>query len=152
MPRWRPGSVHAVTDGMNVQRWPGERLGLPEQGRGAVAGWGRRLLALGLDWFGSLMVVGAFVGTDLWGVGGTVQWAPLLVFAAERWVLTSLAGGSAGQLVMRVRVLRTDGSRLDPGRTMLRTVLLCLVIPPAVYNRDQRGLHDLAVGSVTVRI
>jgi hypothetical protein len=26
------------------------------------------------------------------------------------------------------------------------------VIPPVVYNRDQRGLHDLAADSVTVRV
>lgn len=143
--------MHGVTDGMNTQRWPGERLGRPEHGRGAVAGWGRRVGALVIDWFASMMAVGAFVGTELWSGRGAVEWAPLLVFGAERWVLTSLLGGSAGQLVTGIRVVRTDGSRLDPGRVLLRTVLLCLVIPPVVYNRDQRGLHDLAAGSVTVR-
>jgi uncharacterized RDD family membrane protein YckC len=137
---------------MNVEPWPGQRLGLPEHGAGSVAGWGRRLLALTIDWFGSLMVVGLFLGTDLWAGAGAAQWAPLLVFAIERWLLTSLSGGSAGQLVTRVRVVRTDGSRLDPGRALVRTLLLCLVIPPVVYNRDQRGLHDLAVDSVTVRV
>jgi len=137
---------------MNVAPWPGQRLGLPEHGPGSVAGWGRRLLALTIDWFGSLMVVGLFLGTDVWSGAGAAQWAPLLVFAIERWLLTSLSGGSAGQLVTRVRVVRTDGSRLDPGRAMVRTLLLCLVIPPVVYNRDQRGLHDLAVDSVTVRV
>jgi uncharacterized RDD family membrane protein YckC len=137
---------------MNVAPWPGQRLGLPEHGSGSVAGWGRRLLALTIDWFGSLMVVGLFLGTDLWSGAGAAQWAPLLVFAIERWLLTSLSGGSAGQLVTRVRVVRTDGSRLDPGRALVRTVLLCLVVPPVVYNRDQRGLHDLAVDSVSVRV
>jgi uncharacterized RDD family membrane protein YckC len=136
---------------MNVAPWPGQRLGLPEHGPGSVAGWGRRLLALTIDWFGSLMVVGLFLGTDLWSGTGAAQWAPLLAFATERWLLTSLSGGSAGQLVTRVRVVRTDGSRLDPGRALVRTVLLCLVIPPVVYNRDQRGLHDLAADSVSVR-
>jgi uncharacterized RDD family membrane protein YckC len=137
---------------MDVQGWPGERLGLPEHGPGSVAGWGRRVLALLIDWFGSMMVVGAFAGADLWSGRGVVQWAPLLVFTAELWLLTSLAGGSAGQLVMRLRVVRTGGGRLDPGRALLRAVLICLVIPPVVYNRDQRGLHDLAVGSVVVRV
>jgi uncharacterized RDD family membrane protein YckC len=144
--------VHRVTDEMDVQRWPGERLGLPEHGRGSVAGWGRRILALLVDWFGSLMIVGTFAGTELWSGRGAVQWAPLAVFALERWLFTSLAGGSVGQLVTRIRVIRTDRGRLGPGRALLRTVLLCLVIPPVVYNRDQRGLHDLAVGSVAVRI
>jgi uncharacterized RDD family membrane protein YckC len=48
--------------------------------------------------------------------------------------------------------VRVAGGRLGPGRVLLRTVLLMLLIPPVVYNRDQRGLHDLAVGSVVVRI
>jgi len=137
---------------MSVQRWPGERLGLPQSGRGAVAGWGRRTLALVLDWVGSMMVVGVFVGTDLWSGTGAVQWAPLVVFAAERWVLTSLTGASVGQLLTRVRVVRTDGGALGPGRALVRTLLICLVIPPVVYNPDQRGLHDLAVDSIAVRI
>jgi uncharacterized RDD family membrane protein YckC len=137
---------------MSLQRWPGERLGLPHTGRGAVAGWGRRALALALDWVGSMMVVGLFVGSDLWGGTGAVQWGPLAVFAAERWVLTSLSGGSVGQLLTRTRVVRTDGSPLGPGRALARTLLICLVIPPVVYNRDQRGLHDLAVDSVAVRL
>ena len=144
--------MHRVTEGMSVQRWPGERLGLPETGRGAVAGWGRRALALVLDWIGSMMVVGLFVDTDLWSGRGVVQWAPLAVFAAERWVLTSLTGASAGQLLTRIRVVRTDGSPLGPGRALVRTLLICLVIPPVVYNPDQRGLHDLAVDSVAVRL
>jgi uncharacterized RDD family membrane protein YckC len=140
------------SDSLHDQRWPGERLGLPQQGRGAVAGWGRRAAALALDWFGSLMVVGAFVGTDLWSGRGVVQWAPLVVFAAERWLLTSLTGGSAGQLLTRVRVVRAHGGRVGPGRALVRAVLVCLVIPPVVYNRDQRGLHDLAADTVAVRI
>jgi uncharacterized RDD family membrane protein YckC len=140
-----PESVHG-------QRWPGERLGLPQRGRGAVAGWGRRAAALALDWFGSMMVVGVFAGPDLWSGRGAVQWAPLAVFAAQRWLLTSLTGASAGQLLTRVRVVRAHGGRIGPGRALLRAVLVCLVIPPAVYDRDQRGLHDLAVDSVAVRL
>jgi len=34
---------------------------------------------------------------------------------------------------------------------LLRTLLICLVVPPVIYNRDRRGLHDLAAGTVTVR-
>jgi hypothetical protein len=31
-------------------------------------------------------------------------------------------------------------------------VLLCLVVPPLVFDRDQRGLHDKAAKSVAVRM
>jgi uncharacterized RDD family membrane protein YckC len=83
---------------------------------------------------------------------GVGFWGTPAVFLIQRWLLTSLAGGSAGQLLSRVRVVRVDGGPLGPGRALLRTVLVCLVIPPVVYNPDQRGLHDLAAGSVAVRI
>ncbi|MGH3471451.1 MAG: RDD family protein, partial [Nocardioidaceae bacterium] len=133
------------------QDWPGKRKGLPESGPGAVAGWGRRVLALGIDWALSLLVVGAFIGHDVWTGRGAAQWAPLAVFAAEAWILTTLVGGSAGQLVTGVVIRRTTGAPLDLLRSLVRTLLICLVIPPVVYNRDQQGLHDMAVGSIALR-
>jgi uncharacterized RDD family membrane protein YckC len=36
-------------------------------------------------------------------------------------------------------------------QAFVRTLLICLVIPPLVFNRDQRGLHDLATGTVPIR-
>jgi hypothetical protein len=33
----------------------------------------------------------------------------------------------------------------------VRTFLIVLVIPPLVFNRDGRGLHDLAVDSIALR-
>ncbi len=131
--------------------WAGKRLGLPQDGSGAVAGWGRRLLALAIDWFLSLLVVGAFLGQNVWTGQGTAQWLPLVVFAAEKWVFTSMLGGSAGQLLIRIAVRRTTGRILDPWRALVRTVLVCLVVPPVIYNRDQRGLHDMATDAVAVR-
>lgn len=132
--------------------FPGARLGLPETGPGAAAGWGRRVGALAIDWLLSLLVASAFLGSDVFGGGGAAErWAPLAVFAVEVWILTSLLGGSAGQVVAKVVVRRTSGRLLDPGRVLLRTLLICLVIPPVVYNRDQRGLHDIATDSMVLR-
>lgn len=133
------------------QDYPGQRLGLPESGPGAVAGWGRRALALVLDWALSMLAVGAFIGSAVWTSQGVARWAPLTVFALEVWILTTLVGGSAGQLMTRVVVRRTSGGPLDPIRALVRTLLICVVIPPVIYNRDQRGLHDLAVDSITLR-
>ena len=134
------------------QDYPGQRRGLPEHGPGSVAGWGRRVVALVVDWVLSMLAASAFVGGDVWGGGGSVaQWAPLGVFALEAWVLTSLLGGSAGQLVTGVVVRRTSLERLDPLRALIRTLLICLVIPPVIYNKDQQGLHDLAVDSIALK-
>ncbi|HSJ22701.1 MAG TPA: RDD family protein [Nocardioidaceae bacterium] len=132
--------------------YPGERLGLPSTGPGAVAGWPRRFAALGLDWIASMLTVAAFIGTDVWtGREAAAQWGPLIVFLFEASILTALLGGSFGQLIVRVVVVRLDGKPVTVLHASLRTLLICLVIPPLVYNRDQRGLHDLAVKTVALR-
>jgi uncharacterized RDD family membrane protein YckC len=132
--------------------YPGERIGLPPAGPGAVAGWPRRFAALALDWIASMLTVAAFIGTDVWtGRDPVAQWGPLSVFLLEGTVLTALLGGSFGQLLMRVAVVRIDGRPLTVLHTFVRTFLICLVFPPLIFNRDQRGLHDFAVRTVTVR-
>lgn len=154
-----PGSVGRVSDASSstgaYPAYPGERLGLPRSGPGSVAGWGRRFAALLVDWVASTLVAvlafgyqwfGATAGEQGW-VGAT----PLLVFLLEATVLTPLAGGSFGQLALRVTVVRLDGRPLNLLEALLRTFLILLVFPPLVFNRDQRGLHDMAVKSVTLR-
>ena len=130
--------------------YPGERLGLPEQGAGSVAGWGRRFAALALDWAASMLAVAAFIGTEVWTGRGVAQWAPMAVFLLETTLLTALMGGSFGQLLCRVAVVRLDRTPVTVLHALLRTLLICLVVPPLVFNRDGRGLHDLAVKTVTI--
>ncbi len=131
--------------------YPGQRLGLPEHGPGSIAGWGVRVLALAVDWIASMLVAAAFFGTAVWTGPGFAEWAPMLVFLIEATVFTALMGGSFGQLLTRVTVRRLDGRPLSLLAALLRTALICLVIPPLVFNRDQRGLHDMASGAVTLR-
>ncbi len=130
--------------------YPGSRLGLPPDGPGSVASWGRRVLALVVDWFASLLVAGAIFGGSVWGQGSQA-WAPMGVFLVEAGVLTALVGGSFGQLVLRLAVVRVDNTPLNLLQTLARTALICLVIPPLIFNRDNRGLHDLALKTVTLR-
>jgi uncharacterized RDD family membrane protein YckC len=104
-----------------------------------------------VDWFASILVAGAIVGPGVMSSRGWEAWMPLLVFLVEGSVLTPLVGGSFGQLATRMVVVRLDGRPLGLLQAVLRTVLICLVIPPLVFNRDQRGLHDLATGSITLR-
>jgi uncharacterized RDD family membrane protein YckC len=131
--------------------YAGQRLGLPETGRGSVATWGRRILALVVDWFASLLVAAFVVGPEVMSSRGWEAWVPMLVFFAEGTILTALAGGSFGQLVLRVAVVRLDRRPVNLLVALLRTLLICLVVPPLIYNRDRRGLHDLAAGTVTLR-
>jgi uncharacterized RDD family membrane protein YckC len=140
-----------VTDRAAEETWPGRRFGLPRSGPGAVGGWGRRILALALDWALSMLFVGAFVGAGVWSGGGFGQWGPLLVFGVQRWLFVTLLGGSAAQIIVGLRVVRTGGGGLDPVRALVRTVLVCLVLPAVIFNRDRQGLHDLAADSIVVR-
>ncbi len=132
------------------QEYAGQRLGLPEDGPGSAAGWGRRIAALFVDWIAAYFVATlvahyAELGAD---AGRSLQ---LLVFLAEVTLFTTFMSASFGQLALRIAVVRLDGRRVTMLNALVRTVLICLVIPPVVFNRDNRGLHDLAVGTITLR-
>lgn len=135
--------------------YPGERLGLPPEGAGSVAGWGRRFAALMVDWIASTLVAVLVFGYQWFGATageqGWVGTTPLLVFLLEASFLTALLGGSFGQLALRVVVVKLDGGPVNLLQALLRTFLILLVIPPLVFDRDRRGLHDLAVKTVTLR-
>ena len=131
------------------QQYAGQRLGLPEDGPGSAASWGRRVVALFVDWFGSLFVA-SVVSRALSVSSDTERLMPLLVFLVEVTLFTGVAGASFGQLALRVVVARVDGRPMTILSALVRTVLICLVIPPVVFNRDNRGLHDLAAGTVTL--
>jgi len=131
------------------QEYAGQRLGLPEHGPGSVASWGRRIAALFLDWFASVLVaeaVAAYVEVS----EDTARLLPLLVFLAQVTLFTGLLGGSFAQLALRVVVVRLDRRPVTILHALVRTVLICLVIPPVVFNRDNRGLHDLAAGTIAL--
>ena len=61
-----------------------------------------------MDWFASILVAGAIVGQGVLSSHGWEAWMPLLVFLVEGSVLTPLVGGSFGQLLLRVAVVRLD--------------------------------------------
>ncbi|HYO39975.1 MAG TPA: RDD family protein [Nocardioidaceae bacterium] len=131
--------------------YPGQRLGRPPTGPGSVASWRRRILALCVDWFASLAVAGGLTGGAALSSQGWAAWLPMLVFLVEASTLTPLIGGSFGQVLTRVAVVRLDGGPVSLLAAVVRTTMICLVVPPVVYNRDKRGLHDLLVGTLTVQ-
>jgi uncharacterized RDD family membrane protein YckC len=125
--------------------YPGERLGFPRSGAGSVASMGRRLAALSIDWLASLLV--ALLFTQKWG-----GLAALGIFYAEVLLFTSLLGASAGQRFLRIRVVRVvDQGSVPILAIVIRSILLFMVIPAAIYDRDGRGLHDRATGTVVIR-
>ena len=117
---------------------------------GEVGGLGRRVAALLVDWLVSTGVALLLVGASGY-LSNQTSLATLLVFAVEVTVFTWLLGGSFGQRILRLRVVRTGGGGLSLGRAALRTLLICLVIPAVVMDSYGRGLHDRAVDSVVIR-
>ena len=134
----------------SASTYAGERLGLPAQGRGSAAGWVRRIVALFVDWIACVLVATAFAGSAVQG-HGWAAWLPLLVFWLEASVFTALLGGSFGQLALRIAVVHLDGGPVSLLVALARTLLICVVVPPVIYNRDRRGLHDLVASTITVR-
>ena len=79
------------------------------------ASWPRRIAALVIDWIVSTLVTIGIVGLgDYSRQGGNSSWVVLGVFALEVSLLTTLAGGSFGQLLVRVRVLTTERPPAEP--------------------------------------
>lgn len=115
-----------------------------------TASWARRIVALFVDWIASTLVVMLLIGPAGWSEDRYAGFYTLGVFTLESALFTALVGGSFGQLATRVRVVRTDTHRPpDLLRALLRSVLVCLVIPPLVFKPDGRGLHDMATGTQT---
>lgn len=139
-------------------RWPGERLGLPDTGRGSVGRVGRRILALFLDWgIAALIVTFLFPVSLSQGETTDSPTSPLftlytsLIFGLLQIVFIPTIGGSLGHRIFGMRVLAINGSWVGIWRPIVRTLLLLLVIPVLVWDSDQRGFHDKIAGTVLVR-
>ena len=131
--------------------YPGEALGRPQDGPGSLAALGRRFTSLLIDWVLCLLIARAFLGDAALHAPGTL-WINLII-AIENAVLVGTAGATLGQRIMRVRVETVDGGHPGLGRALLRGVLLALAIPAltVLWQRDQRGLHELASRTVVAR-
>ena len=123
--------------------YPGERLGLPDTGPRSVARVGRRIGALAIDWAAAVIISIGFFQYD--------SLATLLVFAAVQIVFIPTIGGSPGHRILGMRLVMLNGSWVGLWRPIVRTLLLIVVIPAVIWDPDQRGIHDKAVGTVLIR-
>ncbi|MGH3265627.1 MAG: RDD family protein, partial [Trebonia sp.] len=145
-----PGAAQRIAD---PSAYPGKRHGLPASGAGSVAGFGRRLGALFIDWIIALLIAGAVTRHAAFDAQHPVAlWVPSVVLAVEYIVLLGSAGATIGMRLCGIGVRSLGGGRLRLGWVVVRTVLLLVVVPAVVYDRDQRGLHDKASGAIAVRL
>jgi uncharacterized RDD family membrane protein YckC len=128
------------------------RLGLPAHGPGSVAGFGLRLGAYAID----VVPANLLAGVPYWmgfrydsDARGIVVY---LAFLLQAFLLVSLSGQTVGMRMLRIRVIRVrDGGRQSWPWIAGRTLLLGLLVPACIWDRDQRGQHDRAAGTVIVR-
>lgn len=130
-------------------RWPGERLGLPESGPRSIARPGRRIAALVIDWAIASAISVAFFSTGPWQTNGFVT---LGLFAGIQLLFLLVLNGGVGHLLLGLRVVPIDPGRLAPWRALVRTLLVCLFVPAVIWDADQRGLHDRLAGTLLVRV
>jgi uncharacterized RDD family membrane protein YckC len=122
----------------------------------SVAPMGRRLLALIIDWLLCYLIASSIVRHNILTVTDAhyqdAQWAALLLFVVEVYLLTAVSGLTVGKRLLGIRAIRTDGSAPGFKWAALRTALLLCVIPACLSDRDLRGLHDRAADTIVVRI
>lgn len=149
-------SAGAATGPSEEFRYPGSRLGLPEDGPGSVSGWGRRLLALLIDWLLAGLIASALTGRPMWAGGNDYSLMHTTVFFAMSAILTGLVGSTIGHRICSLRVAPVRESKTYPGQPgllagIIRSLLICLVIPAVIFDRERRGLHDLAAKTIVLR-
>lgn len=128
----------------------GQRLGLSADGPGSVATAGSRLGAVLLD----LVVAGLIGGLGSAFTGGSPesrQVVGVVALVLMYAVLLPTAGQTIGMRLVGLRVLRVRGGLLNAWLAFVRGLLVALTVPALITDRDGRGLHDRAVGSVIVR-
>ncbi|TDD06780.1 RDD family protein [Nonomuraea deserti] len=148
-PRWTQTWLGGLRSAGVDLGYPGERLGLPEEGSGSIAGWGRRIAALVIDW----MICTWVVVQLLFRMNPAESpWAPALAFAVQYLILVGLMGQTFGHRLAGIRVAAMDGGdpRLLP--VLVRTVLLALALPALIWDRDHRGVHDRVSNTMVVRM
>ena len=128
--------------------YPGQRLGLPARGPRSVARIGARGLAFGVDAVLCNLVAS---GTSRLGVSLTHGTLVLWIFLIEVFVLTCLGGASAGHRVAGLQVVRLDGTPPSLLAALTRMAGIAMLFPVLIWDRDQRGLHDRAAGTVLLR-
>ncbi len=117
-----------------------------------MVGFGPRLIAYAVDAVMANLLVGVLFLVGVSAVGDARGLAVYGAFLLEELLLVAVAGQTIGMRLARIRVVRVrDGARQSWPWIVVRTLLLALFIPIFIWDRDLRGTHDRAAGTVVVR-
>lgn len=155
-------------------------MGLPISGPRSVGRFGRRLIAIVLDWLIASVLVTLLTGTnyisllfasldaqDAYKLSATAvnletvqmrnlaltahQTLVILVFIALQILAIWVLKGSLGHRILGMYVVDVYGRKLAWWRPIVRTIMLVLIIPALVWDSDQRGFHDKVAGTILLR-
>ncbi|MBC3192889.1 RDD family protein [Pseudonocardia sp. C8] len=147
---WLPGSPTGPGD--DAAGHAGKRFGLPASGHYSVAGVGRRIAGVCLDWLLAYLLVVLVAGTDVIGTAD-VGWWVLGTWFVFTVLTVAVLGSSPGHLALGMRVARTDmAEQVGVPRALLRTAMIAVVIPVFFLDADGRGWHDRASSTIVVRV
>lgn len=153
MPRWSEtwltGLASAAMSTEEPGAWRGQRLGLPQSGPGSLASTGARVGAFAIDALACGLIAALFIPDAYDARRGVLGMA---IIAIEYIVLLSLTGQTFGMRLVGLRVVPIGSDAGTPRLlgTLLRTALLVLLLPALIFDRERRGLHDRAGGTVVV--
>ena len=135
--------------------YAGEQLGLPASGSRSIARFGRRVLALLIDW---LICYGLAALAMSFGLisYAWLSTAVLVVWFALGVASVRLYGFTPGQYACGLVVVRIGPEQgaighVGLGRLAARGLLIALVIPPLIADADGRGLHDRVTSTAVLR-
>ena len=112
-----------------------------------LATYPQRFVAVTIDWIMCLAVASRIPLAQNQGK----SFLPLGLFFLEVFLLTLLQGASAGQRIMKLKVIRSDtGQPLSMRMIAIRTLLICMVFP-VIFVVNRRGYHDRMCRSVVIR-
>lgn len=141
-----------VTGAQAARGCPGSLADVSDTFAG-TATFPHRMLALAIDWVASTLVaVGLFGSAVVTNQGGAEGFWVFAVYLLQASFLTTLVGGSFGQVVARLRVMDVQGGPVTLLRSFARHGLVLLVVPPLVFRPDGRGLHDVLTGTACVTL
>ncbi|MBC3177896.1 RDD family protein [Corynebacterium lujinxingii] len=151
-PDWRNGPEipNQFTGEDNLPSYPGEFLGMPENGPGSQASVMRRMGGVFIDWAICAVAASLIVAnTDALGDRYTLTY--LL------WIVLGILCGwlfarTPGMAVLGMGVARVDEEApVGFWRAAVRTILTGFVLPAALVDADGRGMHDRATTTTVIR-
>ncbi|WKD60735.1 RDD family protein [Corynebacterium ciconiae DSM 44920] len=140
---WLDGpAIPSSADGAHrPSAWPGEKLGLPESGPGALASVMRRSVGVLIDWvicWGTAIIIDQY--SDFFTGAATLTW---LCFFVLGTLSVAFLARTPGQALLGIGVGRIDEqTQVGLWRAAVRTALTLLIFPAAMVDEDGRGIHD----------